>query len=250
MLERRSRDGAAAVNMGPEVRVTAAKLSAGARSVSIVGEARPYASVTLYSKVSGYLKEVRVDKGDRVKAGQILAVIESPELDRQYDAALAHAVDKRRDANRSKLLVAKGYISRQDADHADTAASQSESNAASLKTQKDYEILRAPFAGTVTARFADPGALLQSAVSSQTTALPVVTVSSTEKLRVYIYLDQRDAVYVRAGDPVEIADSARPDIRLPASVTRMSGELDSRTCTLLTEIELDNRKGTILAGVL
>jgi membrane fusion protein, multidrug efflux system len=247
-VDREIEERAAAVKAGPEVRVTAAKLSPGVRSVTLVGEAKPYASVTLYAKVSGYLREVRVDKGDRVKAGQLLAVIESPELDRQYDAALADAEDKRRDANRNKLLVAKGYISQQDADHADTAARQSEANAAALKTQKDYEILRAPFAGTVTARFADPGALVQSAVSSQTTALPVVTVSNTERLRVYVYLDQRDAVYVRVGDPVEIADSARPDVRLPASVTRVSGELDARTRTLLTEIELDNRKGAILAG--
>ena len=77
------RERIAQVKAGPEVRVVAAIRSPGGRSVSLVGEARPYATVTLYAKVSGYIKEIRVDKGDRVKEGQVLAVIESPELDQQ-----------------------------------------------------------------------------------------------------------------------------------------------------------------------
>ncbi len=238
----------AADKAGPEVRVVAAVLSSGERSVSLVGEARPYATATLYAKVSGYLREVRVDKGQQVKAGQILAVIESPELDRQYESALADAQDKRRDAVRAKALVQKGYISQQDADHADTAAKQSEANAAALLAQKDYEVIRAPFNGTVTARFADPGALVQSAVNAQTTALPVVTLSTTDRLRVYIYLDQRDAAFVHVGDHADVSDAARPEISVKGSVTRISGELDERTRTLLAEIDLDNSKGTILAG--
>ena len=82
-LMNETRDRLAAVKAGPEVRVIAAKRSSGERLVSLTGEARPYAAVTLYAKVSGYLKKVMVDKGDRVNAGQVLAVIESPELDRK-----------------------------------------------------------------------------------------------------------------------------------------------------------------------
>ena len=84
--------------------------------------------VTLYAKVSGYLKEIKVDKGDKVKAGQVLAVIESPELDRAYDAALVSAQDARLDAVRAKALVKGGSISQQDADHAETAARVAEEN--------------------------------------------------------------------------------------------------------------------------
>jgi membrane fusion protein, multidrug efflux system len=237
-----------AVNAGPEVRVADVKRSPEERTITLVGEARPYAAVTLYGKVSGYLKEIRVDKGDRIKKGQIIAVIESPELDRQYDLALADAQDKRRDAVRAKALLGKGYISQQDADHADTAARQSEANAAAFRIQKYYQVLRAPFSGTVSARFVDPGALIQSAVSSQTTALPVVNISATDRLRVFIYLDQHDAVFVRLGDNAVISDSARPDVRLKASVTRISGELDQKTRTLLTELDVDNSKELILAG--
>ncbi len=238
----------AAVQAGISVRVVSAKRSPAERAITLSGEARPFASVTLYAKVSGYLKEIRVDKGDRVTTGQVLAVIESPELDRQYEAARVDAQDKERDAERSRTLVAKNYISQQDADHAEAAARESEANAQAMETQKGYEILRAPFPGTVTTRYADAGALVQSAANSQTTALPIVTLSQTDKLRVYIYLDQKDAAFVRIGDRAEISDASRPEVRLPASVTRISGELDPKTRTLLVELDLQNRKGLILAG--
>ncbi len=243
-----TRDRLAAVKAGPQVRVVTAKRTSGERLVRLTGEARPYASVTLYAKVSGYLKEISVDKGDRVRAGQVLAVIESPELDHQYESALIDSQDKRRDAERQQTLVEKHLVAQQDADHAEAAADQAEENARALRTQKGYEVLRAPFPGTVTARFADPGALVQSAASSQTTALPLVTLSQTDRLRVYIYLDQKDAVQVRVGDRAEISDPSRPEVKVQASVTRISGELDQKTRTLLTELDVDNRSGRLLAG--
>jgi membrane fusion protein (multidrug efflux system) len=247
-LARETHERTAAAVAGQRVRVVSATRSQGIRTVTLEGEARPFAAVTLYSKVSGYLKEIRVDKGDHVKAGQLLAVIESPELDRQYEAAIVDAQNKRKDAVRAKILVEKKYIPLQDADHAEADARVAEANAEALRTQKDYEILRAPFDSTVTARFADPGALVQSAINAQTTALPLVALSQTNKLRVYVYMDQRDASFVRLGDRAEIYDSARPEVRLPAAVSRASGELDPKTRTLLTELDLDNKQGLILAG--
>ncbi len=237
-----------AVKAGPEVRVVPARLSSTERQVTLTGEARPFASVTLYAKVSGYLKRIPVDKGDRVKAGQVLAVIESPELDRQYESAVVDAQDKRRDADREKVLVEKNLVSQQDDDHAEAAAREAEANAQALKDQKEYEVLRAPFSGTVTARFADPGALVQSAVNSQTTALPLVTLSQTDRLRVYVYIDQNDAAHVRVGGLAEISDSTRPQVKVTAPVARLSGELDPRTRTLLAEIDVNNRQGDLLAG--
>ncbi|HYA86088.1 MAG TPA: efflux RND transporter periplasmic adaptor subunit [Nitrospirota bacterium] len=247
-LMNETRDRQESVKAGQEVRVIAAKRAPRERLVSLTGDAQPYATVILYAKVSGYLKKIMVDKGDRVNAGQVLAVIESPELDRQYDSAVVDAQDKRRDATREKTLVEKNLISQQDADHAEAAALEAEANAESLRTQKEYEIIRAPFSGTVTARFADPGALVQSAATSQTTALPVVSLSQTDRLRVYIYLAQKDAAVVRIGNHAEISDSFRPNVKLSASITRISGELDPKTRTLLTELDVDNKQGLILAG--
>jgi RND family efflux transporter MFP subunit len=247
-LMNETRDRLAAVKAGPEVQVVLARHSSGERLLRLTGEARPYAAVTLYAKVSGYLKEIRVDKGDRVNAGQVLAIIESPELDRQYESAVVDAQDKRRDAGREKILVEKNLVSQQDADHAEAAAREAEANAEALKTQKEYEVLRAPFRGTVTARFADPGALVQSAANSQTTALPLVSISQTDRLRVYVYLDQKDAAVVRIGNLAEISDPSRPDVKLAASITRISGELDPKTRTLLAELDVDNKQGLLLAG--
>jgi membrane fusion protein (multidrug efflux system) len=247
-IGRETKERAAASSAGISVRVVSATRSPGMRTVTVAGEARPYATVTLYSKVSGYLKEIRVDKGDRVKEGQVMAVIESPELDRQYDAALADAKNKRVDAERFKTLVKKGYVSQQDSDNAETTARVAEANAESLREQKGYEILRAPFPATVTVRYADPGALVQSAATSQTNALPLVTLSQTERLRIYVYLDQREASFVHVGDRAEVSDPSRPGVRLSAPVSRMSGELDPKTRTLLTELDLDNTKGLIIAG--
>ncbi len=233
---------------GRRVRVVAATKAPDVRPVSLVGEARPYASVTLYAKISGYLQEIPVDKGDCVESGQLIAKIDSPELNRQYLAALADAKNKRADAERSRYLLKTGAVSPQTAETSETAAQVAEENAAAILAQKDYEVLRAPFAGTITARYADPGALVQSATTSQTNALPVATLAQTERLRVYAYPDQKTAGSVRLGDQVEVADATRPEIKLSATVSRTSGELDTKTRTLLVEIDLDNREGKILAG--
>jgi membrane fusion protein, multidrug efflux system len=233
---------------GPRVPIAVARRSPAEQTVVLSGEARPFAEVTLYAKVSGYLREINVDKGDQVNRGQLLALLESPELDRQYDAAVADARTKRLFAGRERSLLKDGVVAHQDYDNAEAAAETAEATAESLKSQKEYEIMRAPFSGTVTSRFVDPGALLQSATTNQTAAQPVVTLSRTDRLRVYIYLDQKNAAFVKKGDRAEIADAARPEVHLPASVTRVSGELDLKSRTLLVELDLDNREGAVLAG--
>ena len=247
-VERERQSLNATVKAGPRVPVTVATRAPDERTVVLTGETRPYAAVTLFAKVSGYLKEIRVDKGDRVKRGEVLAVIESAELDSQYDAAMADARNKRVIAERYKGLLPSEAIARQDAENAEAAARVAEATAASLKTLKEYEVLRAPFDATVTARFADPGALVQNATTSQTATLPVVSLSETDRLRVYVYLDQRNAAYVRVGDRAEVADAARPDARVSTRVSRLSGEIDPKSRTLLVEIDLANRRGLLIAG--
>jgi membrane fusion protein (multidrug efflux system) len=238
----------AQVGAGMRVPVAVAAMSPRERTVVITGEARPYATVTLYAKVSGYLREIPVDKGDRVARGQLLAVIEAPEVDRQYDAAVADARNKRIFADREKALLKDGVVAQQDYDSAEAAARVAEATANSLKVQKGYETIRAPFAGMVTARFVDPGALLQSATTNQTAAQPIVTLSETDRLRVYVYLDQRNAAFVKVGDAAVVADAARPEVQLASAVSRVSGELDVKSRTLLVELDLDNRGGELLAG--
>jgi RND family efflux transporter MFP subunit len=237
-----------AIQAGPRVRVLRATRSAGARQLQLEGEARPFNSVTLYAKVSGYLRELRVDRGDAVEANQVVAVIESPELDRQYEGALAEARNKEAIHKRSQALLPSGVVSIQEADVARANAEVARAAVETLKTQKSYEVLRAPFQGMVTARFADRGALVQNATSSQTSALPVLTISQVDRLRVYVYIDQRAAASVRIGDAAEIRPPERPDIRRNGKISRLSGQLDPKSKTMLAEIHLDNKDQAIVPG--
>src|SRR4029078_5387846 len=110
-----------------------------------------------YAKVSGYVKSVAVDRGDRVEAGQVFAVIESPEIDQQYNAAVTDLEHKRRNLARSQELLTKGRPPRLPMLQFETDARVAESNVTGLETMKAYQTLRAPFAGRVTARYVDPG---------------------------------------------------------------------------------------------
>ena len=233
---------------GPTVEVATAQKVAGSNTVRLIGEAHPYRSAILYAKVSGYLRSISVDKGDFVRANQTIALIESPETDKQYQAAVADAHNKELISNRAATLVKKQMISQQDADQAEADAAVSKATLEQIGTLKSYEQLRAPFDGTVTARYSDPGALIQNAATSQTSALPLVEISETSRLRIYVYVDQAHASYVRDGDAVTIVDQANPSLKLEARVTRTSGAIDEKTRTLLVEIDVDNPRNRILAG--
>jgi membrane fusion protein, multidrug efflux system len=238
----------AAVDAGPVVRVTTVSPGGGNRRLELTGESRPFLSVTLYSKVSGYLKDVRVDKGDKVRRGEILATVESPENDAAYASATADALNKRVIAGRDSQLIGQKLIAPEEAETAESDAEQAEAHASAMKTFKEYELLRAPFDGVITGRFADPGALVQNAQDAQAGALPVVSVGTTDSLRIFVYVDQRDAADVQRGTPVTIQDPSRPGAQLTGSITRYTGELDPDTRTLLAEIDVPNHKGLFVPG--
>ncbi len=246
--ERESQQRTSELARGPRVRIARAELSPPVRKLELQGEARPFASVTLYAKVSGYLKEMRVDKGDLVKPNQIVAVIQSPEIDRQYEAAVADASYKKANARRAAELAKPGVVSAAEAETQVGVAQVAEAQVATLLQQKSYEVLRAPFAGTVTARYADPGALMQAATGAQTGALPLVTISTPERLRVYVYVPQRDAAFVKVGDAAVVSMPERGDVSIAGRVKRRADELDPRTRMMLVEVDVDNRDGRIVPG--
>jgi len=233
---------------GPNVEVATARRVNGADTLRLLGESHAYQTAVVYAKVSGYLRSISVDKGDFVRQNQVMAVIESPETDKQYQAAVADAHNKQLIADRAATLVKKQMISQQDTDQAEADAQVSKANLEQLGVLKSYEQLKAPFTGTVTARYADPGALIQNATAAQTSALPVVEVSETTRLRIYVYVDQAHAAFVKVGDTVTIVDPARAGSKLTAHVTRTSGQIDSKTRTLLVEIDVENPNKRILAG--
>ncbi len=233
---------------GPVVKTDLVKLSTDSREIVLIGEARPYESATIYAKISGYMEKIYVDKGDRVTKDQVLATIDNPEIGQTYNAALADLDNKRKIASRDSILVLKNFISREEADLSQTAVRLAEANFRSVSEQRGYQQVRAPFTGTVTARYADPGALIQNANNSQTSAQPIVTISQLGKLRIYVYVEQREAVFLHDGYPVTITLTERPDVTIKATVTRMTGQLDQRTRMMTAEIDLDNADNKIIAG--
>ena len=204
----------------------------------------------MYAKVSGYMKSVLVDRGDRVEAGQVVAVIESPEIDQQYNAAVTDLEHKRRNLARSQELLAKGNTTQVAMLQFETDARVAEANVTGLETMKGYQTLRAPFAGRVTARFVDPGALITNAQTNYVSALPIMTISDDSRLRVYCYVQQQDVPFINVGDTADVVDASNPERRMKAKVSRMTGELETRTRTMQIEINIDNTEGFLVAGSL
>jgi RND family efflux transporter MFP subunit len=233
---------------GPRVEVTTAVPGPSEREIRLFSDVRPYQEVTLYGKVSGYLKTLAVDKGTMVKKGQFLAEIASPETDAQFASANADLANKKALAARAAALYKIGGASREESDQAETNYQVAQALVNQLETLRSYERLIAPFDGRVTARYADPGALVQNATSSQTSALPVVTISDATRLRVDAYVQQQDAPFVQIGDEAEIVDAANPARRVTAKVSRTSGALDPKTRTLLVEIDVPNAKDFFVGG--
>ena len=247
-LEKETQAKVAEIKGGPVVKVITAGMSSVEKGLVLIGEARPFQTVTLYAKTSGYMNKILVDKGDKVKQGQLLATIISPETDQAYKAAVADLENKKKIAARDKALVEKDYISKEDAEASATAVQVAEAQVQSLKEQMLYKNIIAPFAGTITARFADPGALVQNATNSQTSAQPVVTLSQLDKIRIYVYVSQSDATFLQEGYPVTITMAERPNLKIKATVTRIAGELDPKTRMMLAEIDLPNTTDPIIPG--
>jgi RND family efflux transporter MFP subunit len=230
------------VDRGPRVYVSEAHLAPAFRSVTLPGDVRGFLQATLYAKLAGYVKSISVDKGDHVRAGQVLGVLESPEVDQQVAAAEADLLLKRRTLDRYQQLVKKDFVSAQDYE---TARSQFEVSSASLeqvRALRRYGTLRAPFAGVVTARYVDPGALVPAATGSTESALPLVDIADLRRLRILVFLQQDAAPFVHAGDGVQIAVDQQPDLHIPAPVARCANALDPRTRAMLCEVWLDGEK--------
>ncbi len=236
------------VAKGPKVRVVTVKMSDAKRELTLPGELRGYEQTTLYSKLAGFMRSMRVDRGDLVKKGDILAVIESPENDDDVAEAVSDAEVKRTNADRLRALEASGVASALDRDNAINASRMADAFLGRTRTIKGYEVIRAPFAGAITARYVDAGALLPAATGATQSAQPVVDLARVDKLRVFVYLGQDTASFVRVGDVAKIWQDERPEERIDAQVSRTTSALDPRTRTMQTEIDVDNGGGHLLPG--
>ena len=228
----------AAVDAGPVVRTDRVEVSSGARALTLTGEVRAYNQATLYAKVSGYVRRVLVDKGDRVGEGQVLAVLEAPEVEQQVAAARADLALRRQAERRARALAPSGFVSAQELEQAESALKVSEAALAQARVMRAYATVRAPFDGYVTARFVDPGALVPAATGSTAGAQPLLELADMDRLRVQVFLPQDQAHAAREGDPAVLRLDDGSVQR--ARVTSVTRRLDPRTRTMLAELIVPN----------
>jgi membrane fusion protein, multidrug efflux system len=240
--ERQAR--AQAAEKGPRVLVARVAAARGERAVTLPGDVRAFWQTTLYARVSGYVKDLAVDKGDRVKKNQVLARIESPETDHQVAQAQATLSVRQRTAARARTLAPKGIMTQQELDQATSDLGVAEAELRRLRSLQAYETVRAPFDGVVTARFVDPGALVNATGTGQ----PVVEVSSPDRVRVLVYVGQDVAPFVRLGDAADVALDQLPGVKIAARVQRLADALDPRSRSMLVEAWPDDSPVRLVPG--
>ena len=212
-------------------------------SITLPANIAPLYQTTLYAKVSGYLKWIGPDKGDEVKKGQVVAIIDAPEVEEQYQQAAADYKIKKItfDRLRNVWKESPDVIAKQDVDVAEAAYEGARNLMQQRAVLRDYTKVRAPYDGTITARFADPGALIQVATSSATTAIPLFTIMDLNTVRVYANVPQDDSPWVRPGHTkVAVRVHELHDSSLTGTITRSTLALDPSTRSLLVEVDLPN----------
>ncbi len=220
------------------------------QTLTLPANISPWYQATLYGKVSGYVKWIGVDKGDVVKQGQLLAIMDAPEIEDQYKQAEADYAIKKVTYERYLSVWEDNHdiIAKQDVDVAKAAAESAKHLRDSRKTLLEYTKVYAPFAGVITARFADPGALIQAATGSATQAVPLFTIMDMDMVRVYVNVPQESAQWVKPEVPVTLVLRESGE-EIQASITRTTEALDPATRTLLAEIDIPNKDRRLQPGM-
>ncbi len=235
------------------------------KEVTISAEFRPYEEVELHAKVSGYVSKMNVDFGDKVKAGQLMATLEVPEL--QDELVNARATEQKAEADYTNAhliytrlqsvnkdhpnLVAQQDLDTAEANELTTAAAiaAAKANVEKFQTMVSYTKITAPFDGVVTHRYADPGTLIQAGTSSDTQALPLVRVSDNYRLRLDFPVTVDYVKDVQLGDSVAVRVDSLNGKTFTGTISRFTHDVDDNTRTMITEIEVPNPNLELMPGM-
>ena len=249
------------VPAAPAARVQREDMS---KIVPIPAEFRPYVEVELHAKVSGYLDKMNVDFGDRVKAGQLLATIEVPELQDELNNALA--VERRVEADFTNAhliytrLVAVNHdhpnlVAQQDIDTAtakdlaaEAAVGAAKADVGKYQTLVGYTQIAAPFDGVITHRYVDPGALVEAGTSTENTQ-PLLEISDNYHLRLDFFVSEDYVQDIHVGDTVSGSIVSMGGKPFSGKITRASLKVNLDTRTMATEIEVANPDLTLVPGM-
>lgn len=253
----------AAVNGVAEVRRTvtvATPTKVGAHALRLPGSTSPLQSTTLYARTNGYVKKLHADIGDVVKAGQVLAEIESPETDQQLNEAQATLERNRADLalvefrlNRLKELYVSQAAGRGELDDvtaqynaAVAAVRQGEAQVSRLATEQSYQKVIAPFSGKLTRRNVELGSLVTEGSNAGVTGL--FQLEQTDVLKVFVDVPQSSAPSVTVGQPATVEVREYAGRTFEGKVVRTAGSLDPASRSLRVEVHVPNRDGVLLAG--
>jgi RND family efflux transporter MFP subunit len=245
----------------PNVSVIHPRRGAPETEITLPGNIQAFNDSPIYARTNGYVKNWYVDIGARVKAGQLLADIETPEVDQQLDQARADLNTAKANAHLSEITASRyqdlaktDSVSKQDVDNAvgDNEAKKAmvasaESNVRRLQEMQSFEKIYAPFDGVITARNTDIGHLIDSG-SSGGTATELFHIASIRKLRVYINVPQQESVGVKPGISADLTQPQFPGRKFQGTLVRTADAIDATTRTLLVEVDVENPTGELLPG--
>ncbi len=235
--------------IGPHVLVAKVGRMPATREVKLPATTRGFDETEIYAKVPGYIKSLRVDKGDRIHAGELIATIESPETDQQVrNAEAAYRIAKLTD-DRNQVLVREAVISQEMADQSRATMLQAKATLAQSIALQGYEHVTAPFDGIVTERDVDPGHLIPEATSSTSLADAIVHVARMKPLRVYTYVPQNVALFIRNGDSASVTVNEYPQRKFTGTITRHPEALSADSRTMLVEVDLPNTDEALYPGM-
>lgn len=227
-----------------------------ARTITLPGDLVAMNQSDLFAKVSGYVKTIAVDKGDWVRKGQVLAEIEVPELEQKLRRARANLQVRRVTYDRLKGVWQTDHrlVAREDVDIAEGAFEQAGADVDELVALLGYTHIVAPFDGVVTARYVDPGALVQASThtgqgEAKGSSTPIVTVADIDTLRVYVYVPEEETSAVRQGLPATLRLREFAGRQFAGTVRRFATSLDLSTRTMLTEVDIENRQHDLYPGM-
>jgi RND family efflux transporter MFP subunit len=243
----------------PSVSVIHPKRGELKEEISLPGNIQAFVDAPVYARTSGYLKKWYTDIGTRVKTGQLLAEIDSPEVDQQLSQAMAQLATAKANLKLAELTMnrdlgmMKDAIPRQDVDNAvgayEAGKATVDSQLANVKHLEQlvaFEKVFAPFDGLVTARNTDVGQLINAGNGG--TAQELFRISSTDKLRIFISVPQAYAQAAVAGVNADLTLIESPGRHYIGRVARNTGSIDPTTRTLLTEVDIDNTSGHLMPG--
>ena len=229
------------------VNVVSAQRDRKAKELILPGTFQAFQETTIYPRANGYVKSWKVDIGDNVTKGQLLAEIETPEVDQQLAQAKANFDIAKVTADRWRDLVAKKVVAAQENDEKQKAFEAARANYEQLQKTQGFKQIVAPFGGKVSARHVDVGALVTA--GSGAAGTPLFGIVQSDPLRVYVYAPQENASSIHEGLFAKIILQELPGQQFDGTVMRTAGALDPQSRTMQVEVNVPNHENKLYAGM-